>query len=111
MDIVYSIFVFLHLLGMAGIISGWLMQLITGNAKSGKVLLHSSLLQVVTGLVLVGLAEMSDATVDHAKIAVKLVVGVIIAVLGVLNVRTPTTRLATAAGVLAVINVAVAVFW
>ncbi|GAA3734752.1 hypothetical protein HDA32_003899 [Spinactinospora alkalitolerans] len=111
MDIVYSALVFLHMLGLAGIISGWLMQLITGHAKSTKVLLHSSLLQLVTGLLLVGVAEMGDGDVDHVKIAVKLVVALAIAVLGVLNLRGPNVKLATAAGVLAVVNIAVAVFW
>jgi hypothetical protein len=50
MDILYSALVFLHMIGLAGIIAGFLMQLMTDNPKSTKVLLHSSLLQLVTGL-------------------------------------------------------------
>ncbi|MBV2362359.1 hypothetical protein ACFPZ0_18590 [Streptomonospora nanhaiensis] len=110
MEIINSVLVFLHLLGMAGIIAGFLMQLITGHKASPKAILHSSLLQLVTGLLLVGVAEMGDDAVNHVKIAVKLVVAVAVVVVAVLNVRRPSTRLAIAAGALAVVNVAVAVF-
>ncbi|TDQ52463.1 hypothetical protein [Actinorugispora endophytica] len=111
MDIVYSALVFLHLLAMAGIIAGWLMQQMGGHAKAPKVLLHSSLTQLVVGLLLVGVGEMGDADFDHVKIAVKLVVALAVVVAGVLNVRRPDSRLALAAGVLTVLNVGVAVFW
>ncbi|MFC3998783.1 hypothetical protein ACFOVU_22850 [Nocardiopsis sediminis] len=111
MEILNSALVFLHFLGMAGILSGFLMQVMTGNAKAPKVLLHSSLLQLVTGLLLVGVAEMGDGDVDHVKIGVKLVVALAVTVLAFLNLRKPATRLAVAAGVLTIINIAVAVFW
>lgn len=113
MDIVFSIFLFLHLLGMAGILSGWLMQLIAGHAKSPKVLLHSSILQVVTGLILVGFLEMglAGSEPDHIKVTVKTAVGVAILVLAVLNARKPNLTLANIAGILGILNVGVAVFW
>ncbi|CAM4197984.1 hypothetical protein GCM10009799_10030 [Nocardiopsis rhodophaea] len=111
MDIVYSALVFLHFLGMAGILSGFLMQLITGNEKSPKVILHSTLLQLLTGLLLVGLAEMNGGGLDHIKIGVKLVVALVVAIIAVINLRKPAANLATAAGVLTIINVGIAVFW
>lgn len=112
MDILYSALVFLHMIGLAGIIAGFLMQVITDNPKSTKVLLHSSLLQFVTGLLLVGVAEMADlGEVDHVKIAVKLVVALAVVVVGVLNLRKPAKNLAVIAGVLAIVNIGVAVFW
>ncbi|GLU46123.1 hypothetical protein [Nocardiopsis ansamitocini] len=111
MDIVYSALVFLHLLGMAGIVAGFLLQLISGHAKSPKVILHSSLLQLVTGLLLVGVGEMGDGDFNHVKIGVKLVISVAVTVVAVLNLRKPATRLAVIAGVLAILNVAIAVFW
>ncbi|MFW5417223.1 hypothetical protein J0910_11485 [Nocardiopsis sp. CNT-189] len=111
MDLIHSLLVFLHLLGMAGIIAGFLMQVITDSAKAPKVILHSSLLQLVTGLVLVGLAEMGGDAVDHVKIGVKLVVALAVTAVAVLNARKPAARLGIAAGALAVLNVAVAVFW
>ncbi|MDS1272687.1 hypothetical protein RIF23_20605, partial [Lipingzhangella sp. LS1_29] len=112
MDILFSVLLFLHLLGMAGILSGWLMQLISGHAKSPKVLLHSTILQVVTGLALVTFLEMGlvDADPDHMKVTAKTVVGVAILVLAILNMRKPSLRLANIAGILGILNVAVAVF-
>lgn len=112
MDFLYSALVFLHMLGLAGIIAGFLMQLMTDNLKATKVLLHSSLLQFVTGLLLVGVAEMADlADIDHVKIAVKLVISLAVVVIGVLNLRKPAKNLAIIAGVLAIVNIGVAVFW
>ncbi|MFE1394243.1 hypothetical protein ACFW3Z_15325 [Nocardiopsis alba] len=112
MDILYSVLVFLHMIGLAGIISGFLMQLMTDNVKATKVMLHSSLLQFVTGLLLVGVAEMGDvAEMNHIKIGVKLVVALAIVVIAVLNQRKPAKNLAIIAGALAVLNIAVAVFW
>ncbi|CAL9573639.1 hypothetical protein SUDANB121_04918 [Nocardiopsis dassonvillei] len=112
MDILYSALVFLHMIGLAGIIAGFLMQLMTDNPKSTKVLLHSSLLQLVTGLLLVGVAEMADlGELNHIKIGVKLVISLAVVVLGVLNLRRPARNLAVTAGVLAIVNIGVAVFW
>lgn len=115
MDFLYSALVFLHLLGMAGIIAGFLMQLMTDNLKATKVLLHSSLLQLVTGLALVGLIEAVDLTdvdpLNHMKIGIKTLVLVAIVVVGVMNVRNPAKKLAIIAGVLAIVNVGLAVFW
>lgn len=111
MEIVRSILVFLHFLTLAGIISGWLMQQLGGYAKAPKVLLHSALTQLVIGLLLVGLIEMDGGSVDHAKIAVKLLVNVAVIVVAIVNVRKPATKLALTAGLLTVLNVAVAVFW
>ena len=112
MDFLYSALVFLHMIGLAGIIAGFLMQLMTDNVKATKVMLHSSLLQFVTGLLLVGIAEMADlGDIDHMKIGVKLVISLAVVVVGVLNLRKPAKNLAIIAGVLAIVNIGVAVFW
>ncbi len=112
MDFLYSLLVFLHLLGMAGIVSGFLMQLMTESAKAPKSILHSSLLQLVTGLLLVAVAEMGgDPEVNHFKIGVKLLVAIGVTVVALLDVRKPTTGLAATAGALTVLNVGIAVFW
>lgn len=50
-------------------------------------MVHGSLTQLVTGILLVGLAEMGDGDVNHVKIAVKLTVLVVIAVLVFMNRR------------------------
>lgn len=111
MDIVYSALVFLHMLAMAGIIAGWLMQQLGGNPKAPKVLLHSSITQLIVGLLLVGVGEMGDAEFNHAKIAAKLVLALAVVVFAVLNLRKPNPRTAAIAGILTVLNIGVAVFW
>lgn len=111
MEILYSFLVFLHFVTLAGIISGWLMQQLGAYAKAPKVLLHSALTQLVLGLLLVGFLEMNGDSVNHAKIGVKLAVNLIVIVLAILNVRKPAAKLALAAGLLALLNIAVAVFW
>lgn len=111
MEILYSFLVFLHFVTLAGIISGWLMQQLGAYAKAPKVLLHSALTQLVLGLLLVGFLEMNGGSVNHAKIGVKLAVNLIVIVLAILNVRKPAAKLALAAGLLALLNIAVAVFW
>lgn len=115
MDILYSALVFLHMLGMAGILAGWLMQVATSSDKAPKALLHSAWLQLVVGVAMVAFLEIglvdSDGAINHAKIGVKLAVALAVLVFAILNTRKPSTRLASAAGALAVVNVAVAVFW
>ncbi|MBE2999032.1 hypothetical protein IDM40_10015 [Nocardiopsis sp. HNM0947] len=112
MSILASFLLFLHMIGLAGILAGVLMQLMTDNTKSVKVLLHSALLQLVSGILLVGVYEMADlADVNHMKIGIKLVIALAIVVVGFVNKRNPATKLAAAAGVLGVLNIGLAVFW
>ncbi|MBB6119268.1 hypothetical protein [Nocardiopsis algeriensis] len=111
MNILSSALLFLHMLGLAGILAGFLMQLMTDNPKSVKVLLHSSLLQLVTGLLMVGVTEMAGGGMNHMWVGVKLVIALAVTVVAFLNLRRPARNLAVAAGVLAVVNIGVAVFW
>ena len=76
-------------------------------------MVHGIITQLVTGVLLVGIAESDDAPVDHAKIGVKLTVAVIVAVLVFANRKREV--LATGAwaliGGLTIANIVVAVFW
>ena len=113
MDIVFDIVLILHFIGLAGIIGGWLATIKAPHMN--KAILHGAILQVVTGLLLVGLREMQDVDLNHMKIGIKLVVAVVILVVAVMGVRKEaraagsTGTLATIAGVLGVVNVALAV--
>jgi hypothetical protein len=116
MDILHSVLVALHLLGMAAIVGAFFVQM---RRKDGFVIapmLAGAITQVVTGVALVGLAEASDSDLIYAKIGVKLAVAVV--VLAAVIVATVVQRRGGrvnpwfhAAGGLAVINVLVAVFW
>lgn len=115
MDILKYILIFLHILGAAAIVGGWF-----ATFKKPTVLpvqLLGAIAQVVTGLALVGLAEAGDGTVNHIKIGVKLVIAILVLVPVIIGYRKAksgqevSTGLAHAVGGMALINVAVAVFW
>lgn len=120
-------FLILHFLGLAAIIGSYLTVLKAPRVIPG--MLHGAILQVVSGLALVGLNEANDADVNHMKIGIKLVVAVVILVLAVLGLRqatgeaasdaggasvataNSTATLAHAIGILALVNVVIAVIW
>ncbi|TQF68803.1 hypothetical protein FK531_13495 [Rhodococcus spelaei] len=119
-----DIFLILHFIGLAAIIGSWMTVLRAPRVIPG--MLHGAILQVVSGLALVGLNEANDATLNHTKVAVKLVIAVVILVLAVVGLRqqkatvasesgvavaTSTVTLAQAIGILAVANVIIAVVW
>jgi hypothetical protein len=117
MDLVYDAVVVLHFLGLASLIGGALVQM---SARGGRTInaamTHGALTQVVTGLILVGMAsgiDSLDKNVDNAKITVKLVVALVVLVLAWLNRKRPTIPdgLFFAVFGLSVANVLVAVFW
>lgn len=114
MDLVLSIVLILHFIGLAGIIGGWLATIKAPYMAKG--ILHGAILQVVTGIILVGLREMQDnADLNHMKIGIKLVIALVILVVAIIGVRKEaqaqgsTATLAHVAGVLGIVNVAIAV--
>ena len=114
MEIVRLSLLFLHLLGMAMLLGSFLVQ--RRNAPDGPLnagWLHGSLLQLVTGLGLVGVNEVMDNDLDRAKIAVKLAVLLVIfgVIIGARRRSTLPRWLAPALAGLVVVNVAVAVYW
>ena len=114
MEFVQHLLVLAHLLGMAAIVGS---AVFVARGSATPALLWGARAQVVTGLLLVGLAEMGEDPVNHAKVGVKLVVAV--AVAGCAEVAAAKARkgegerpqLVQAAGWLAVLNAAVAVLW
>lgn len=116
MEILHSLLVALHFLGLAAIIGSFFVQM---RRKSDFVLvpmLAGAITQLVTGLALVGLAEAADFDVNYAKIGVKLTIAVVVLVAAILAVvfQRKGRRVQPffhAAGGLAVVNVLVAVFW
>ena len=115
MDFLQSFFVFLHILGAATIVGIWIAKIKNPTVMPGQ--FHGALLQLVTGIMLVGLAEMNDADVNHIKIAVKLTLALVIAVLAFIGQRkykkgeTVSKGLANSVGLLTVVNIAVATMW
>ncbi|MEE1620258.1 hypothetical protein ACQ3I4_11300 [Zafaria sp. Z1313] len=116
MDFLHSLLVFLHILGAAAIVGGWLATFKTPTVTQWQWI--GALVQLVSGLALVAVAEMGDGDgPNHAKVAVKLVLALAVAVAAFIGRRKASkgeevsTGLAHAVGGTALINIAVAVFW
>lgn len=113
MTVLYGVLVVLHLIGMAGVVGGWMVAVRQPRILQAMVV--GSLVSLVTGLLLVGLnyAVFDGEDIDNAKITVKLVVALAIAVLVWVNRRKDSIPkgLLHGIGLLAVTNVAVAVLW
>jgi len=117
MDFVYNFLVALHLLGMAAIVGGWI-AVRAGRTVTAPIV-WGARAQLVTGLVLVGLASAikdDDHTVNNTKIAVKLVIALVVlaaAEIGSARSRKgqDTGRLLDVAGGGGVVNVLVAALW
>jgi len=113
MTILYGLVVVVHLIGMAGVVGGWMS--VVRQPRVVPAMVYGSLISLVTGLLLVGLSYpvFGGENIDNAKISVKLVVALAIAVLVWVN-RTKDgipKGLLHGIGLLAVLNVTVAVLW
>jgi hypothetical protein len=113
MEIVTNVLVFIHLIGMGALFGGAFVQIKASERVVNNAMLHGVLTQVVSGLLLVGVLESQDEPVNHAKIAVKFGLAVVIAVLAIVNRKKPSIPNGLYFGIfgLTVATIAVAVFW
>ena len=74
MTFLTAILVFLHILGAAAIFGGWLANFKTPTVNIWQ--WYGAISQLVTGLLLVGMAEMGDGDVNHVKIGVKVLLAI-----------------------------------
>lgn len=110
-----------RVLGLAALIGGYLVAATLRAARGpwpGPVMLWGARAQVVTGVPLVGLGEMtSDDPLNHVKIGVKLVIALAVAALTEIAAgrgrrgRPVAEPMVHGAGGLAVVNVLVATLW
>jgi len=115
MDFVEQVLVFLHLVGLAAVLGGFLVQIKSPERKILPVQWHGILTQVVTGVLLAGVVPQID-DVDGAfyvKITTKLVLALVALVLIAANRRrsTITTGVWAAIGAIELLNIAIALFW
>ncbi len=118
MDIVYNIVVVLHFVGLALLLGAFLVQLTAKEKAVTRWMFDGAMTQLLTGLIMVGMlesgvmGEAEKAEVDTTKIAIKLVVVLVIAVLAAIGRRRqpPQTALWLVIGLLTLANVVIAVF-
>jgi hypothetical protein len=130
MKVLNEVVVVLHLLGMAAIVGGWLV--VRRDPRLVPSILWGARAQLLTGLVLAGIASMDkEDPPNNAKLGVKLVVAlVVLALAETARIRearvlapagsgsagspaavAPVAPLVRAVGWLAVLNVLIAVLW
>lgn len=107
------IILFIHLLGFAALLGGLLVQLSAPVKAVNSAMRDGAGTAVLAGIAAVGVLEADDADVNHTKIAVKLVIGVVVLALVMANVRKERISNAVFGTILGLtlVNLAVAVFW
>ena len=116
MDVLIHIFVGLHIIGIASLLGGFLTQMKAmgqGTARFVPAMLHGALTMLVTGVVLIGLNQADDQSVDNIKMGVKL--ALLIVILGLVYVKRDDEKvekpLFGLVGLLTVVNIFIAVLW
>lgn len=105
--------VLLHFLGWGSLLGGMVVQLRSPERSVNAAMRDGIGLAFVAGLLLVGVLEAEDETVDNAKIAVKFGIALVILVLTMANMRKPRIPDGLFFGLLGltVANMVVAIFW
>lgn len=116
MDFVYDALLVLHFIGLASLLGGFLVQMRSPDKGVNPAMLHGALVQLVTGVLMMGILEaglLPDETANVTKLTVKLAVVVVITVLAFIGRRRtpPQVALWGAIGALTLANVVIAVFW
>ncbi len=122
MDTVYDVLVYLHVLGLAALIGGYFAVVARQSSSAplvaSAVMVWGARAQIITGLVMVGLAEaVLDYELNQVKIGVKLLLALVAAYLvekGAAKARRKENvapPMVHAAGGIAMLNAAVAVIW
>lgn len=113
MQLAHQILVLFHLIGLAALLGGFLVQVRSKEPEVNASMLNGSFTLLITGLALVALEQVGAEPVDHVKIAIKLLITVVIVVLVAKNRKFPTIPrgLWGLIGGLTIANAAVAVLW
>lgn len=118
MNVLFNIIVVLHFVGLAMLLGAFLLQLTSKEKSVTRWMFDGAMTQLLTGLIMVGmlesgaLGEEEKAEVNTTKIAIKLVIVVVIAILAAVGRRKqpPQTALWLIIGLLTLANVVIAVF-
>jgi hypothetical protein len=116
LDIIRLCLLTAHLFGMAAIVGTFFVQMRHKTGFAVGIMLGGAIVQVATGVALVGATHLSDLEVNYVKIAVKICIGVAVLVAAVLAVRAQRGEgkvkpMFHTAGGLATVNVLVAALW
>ena len=114
METVRLVLLFIHILGWAALFGGLVVQSQEPVKRVNSAMRDGVGTAVLSGIALVGVIQGGDlGELNNAKIAVKLVIGLVLLVLVMANMRKPRIPQGLWVGlvVLTAVNIAVAVFW
>ncbi|MEV0974950.1 hypothetical protein [Microtetraspora glauca] len=111
MDTLRLVLVFLHLVGFAALLGGFLRQMQLRMMVIGRPVIIAAVAQFVTGAALVWIRTALDMSVADAKMIVKAGLDLAILLLAVAGVRARPPWMFYGVGVLAAAATGVAVFW
>jgi hypothetical protein len=113
MEFLRHLLLVIHMLGFAALLGGLLVQAREPQKSVNGLMRDGAGTAFLAGLLLVGVIQADDGDLDNTKIAVKGVIGLVILVLVMANLRRE--RIATGLWalllLLTVANICVAVFW
>jgi hypothetical protein len=119
MEFAYNSFLVFHVIGFAGLLGGLLAQIPNKPKQLQKLVLHSTWLAFLAGIVMVGINQMMHSNdpavevLDHIKIAVKSTIIALILAIGYLNRKKPvlSNQVWGLMILLTTSNIVIAVFW
>lgn len=116
MEIVSHIVVALHIIGIASLLGGMLVQMKsmkTGTTKIVPAIMHGAWTMLVTGLALVGLVYANGGSPNNTKIGIKLAVLIAIVVIALMNKKKEklASWVLPTLMVLTVANIFIATVW
>lgn len=114
MEFLYNLFLVLHFIGLAMLLGGFMVQMKSADKGVNRTMLDGALTQLVTGLVMVGIAESGavDEPMNRPVVGIKLLIVIVITILALIGRKRqpPQVALWAAIGVLTIVNILVAVF-
>lgn len=116
MEILKNLVLAVHIIGVASLLGGVLVQLPAirkGAARVLPAIVHGAWTMLVTGLILVGLQYPLGHEVNNVKITVKLAILVVIVVVALINRKRETLArwVIPVLGALTVANIVIATVW
>jgi hypothetical protein len=114
MEIIYNTLVLLHFIGLAALFGGFFVQMSSATKVVNSAMFHGSLTQLVTGLVMVGLAETGvvEEDLNMTKISIKLLI--VLVITGIVFVNRKKSSVSNSIwlsiGLLTLANMAIAVY-
>lgn len=115
MNIVYNIMVFLHIVGAAMIVGIWIANMKKPTVHPRQ--FDGATLQLLTGIVMMGLIPALDMDANYVKLGIKFAVALVVGVLAFIGRRKykkdepVSAGLAHAVGGLALLNIGIATLW